>query len=560
MNNQKIESIKSLYSGAKAYTMFLVEERQHNNDKVDYILDEEFYNCARLGFITNIMLAIKEEIVEKVGFHQYKSLIFESQLEDAVNKVAKKVSNGYEIDNYVFDTAPNLVATLRDKLAHGNYLIKNGGNKITFTLDDNGTTIDVSVDKLVNFTISLMTKYLQKQEPKNFHYQTIMLNKARTKGNPMNSKSEVKYVCKNAKKITMDFKRKDGKDLTEKDVIRLYQECRKYNTICTSEALEDLRKATSSTFDFTYERKPITNINYDVISDALVNDCKGFDLENQNTLIAYMIENLIGVKNLLQETMASVSNLELLETIYKAQSVDMNYVSKTIKDKQIMSGIMELTNAGITLFQTLFSYANDDVYKNDFEYQQATSNGLDYSKLDLSYLNVTLYSTDKSPVDTCLEQKQKADKAYSNIQKVIAKLVENQNKALASNNNQAISSINQAISKLRQEEQIKLQDKIKCDTEYNNACMYEKNNSAHLIKRSIINSIRNCIAHGNYHVKYGAELSDTTIIFEDIHNEKLTFEANINFADFINMIYQNEQIISEFLDNLTTQNTLTRQK
>ena len=90
--------------------------------------------------------------------------------------------------------------------------------------------------------------------------------------------------------------------------------------------------------------------------------------------------------------------------------------------------------------------------------------------------------------------------------------------------------------------------------------MYEKNNSAHLIKRSIINSIRNCIAHGNYHVKYGKELSDTTIIFEDIHNEKLTFKANINFADFINMIYQNEQIISEFLDNLTTQNTLTRQK
>ena len=58
MNNQKIESIKSLYSGAKAYTMFLVEERQHNNDKVDYILDEEFYNSARLGFITNIKLAI----------------------------------------------------------------------------------------------------------------------------------------------------------------------------------------------------------------------------------------------------------------------------------------------------------------------------------------------------------------------------------------------------------------------------------------------------------------------------------------------------------------------
>ena len=561
MNNQKIESIKSLYSGAKAYTMFLVEERQHNNAKVDYILDEEFYNCARLGFITNILLSIKEDLVGKVSYHNFEALVFTNELEKTVKYIAKKVSNGYEIDNYVFNTIPNLVATLRDKLAHGNYVINAGGNDITIILDDKGTTINVKVDDLAKFVAEGMKSYLKKQKnPKEFVRTTVMFSKLQNDDKPIASKSEVRCITKNAKRVTIKFKRKDGKDLTEKEMERLESYCVKYDKDSSKETIEKIEKLTSYTYDFTYERKPITNINYDLIADVIMSCYKNVNLKWQLRGITFLVEKMLDEKNTLQEKMASINNLILLKTINENKSVDMSYVSTKLNGKEISNSIRELSNAAITLFQTLFSYANDDIFKNDYEFEQTASNGLDYGKLDLSNINVLVYPTDKSPVDIYLEQKKKADKDYVNIQKVIAKVIENKNKAIQNNNQNAILNINKVLTSLKQDEQIKLQDKIKCDNEYNIALVYEQTNRAHLVNRSIINGIRNCIAHGKYRVVHGKTVNDATIVFEDIHNKKLTFKAVIAPVDFINMIYQNEWVVAEFLNNLTIQNTLVRQK
>lgn len=560
MNNQKIETIKSLYSGAKAYTMFIVEERQHDNAKVDYILEDKYYNCARLGFITNIMLAIKEELVEKVSYHNFESLVFNNELEKSVKCIASKVSNGYKIDNYVFDTIPNLVATLRDKLAHGNYIICSNYKEITIILDDKGTTINIEIDKLAKFVTNAMISFIKKQNPKEFVRKNIMFSKIKNGDKPLLSKSEVRFVSKNAKRVTIKFKRKDGKDLTEKETERLEEYCDILKKDGSNENIEKIKKITMYTYDFTYERKPIANINYDLIADVLMSSYKNVKLERQLICIAFLIEKMIDDTNTLQEIMASINNLILLKAIYENKSVDMNYVSTKLDGKEIFNGIMELANAAITLFQTLFSYANDDVFKNDFEYQQTQSNGLDYGKLDLSKIKVLVYPTDKSPIDVYLEQKKKADREYANIQKNIAKVIENKNNAIKNNNQNAISNINQVLNTLKQTEQIKLQDKIKCDTEYNNACTYEQTNKKHLINRSIINGIRNCIAHGNYRIVHGKTVSDATLVFEDIHNKKLTFKAVVNPIDFINMIYENEWVVTEFLNNLTTQNTLTRQK
>lgn len=148
ITNQKLDSITKFYSGAKAYCMFLIEQHQQDGANVDYILDEELYNCARLGFIINIILSIKEDLVEKVSYHNFKSLIFLRQLEESVEVLATKTNNGYVIDNYTFDTAANLVATLRDKLAHGNFIINEKGKEITLFLND-GNQINISVEHCI---------------------------------------------------------------------------------------------------------------------------------------------------------------------------------------------------------------------------------------------------------------------------------------------------------------------------------------------------------------------------------------------------------------------------
>ncbi|UKI26659.1 MAG: hypothetical protein L6V91_07875 [Bacilli bacterium] len=50
-----------------------------------------------------------------------------------------------------------------------------------------------------------------------------------------------------------------------------------------------------------------------------------------------------------------------------------------------------------------FSYAIDDIYKNNNKYTNLDNNGLDYSKLDLSDIKIEKLSIDNTLYNTILE-------------------------------------------------------------------------------------------------------------------------------------------------------------
>ena len=74
------------------------------------------------------------------------------------------------------------------------------------------------------------------------------------------------------------------------------------------------------------------------------------------------------------------------------------------------------------------------------------------------------------------------------------------------------------------------------------------NNIKYLTNESIVNGIRNSIAHGNYRVIFMGELSKSKIIFNDIYEGKLTFHGKISILDFINMIANNLIVILSFIE------------
>ena len=78
---------------------------------------------------------------------------------------------------------------------------------------------------------------------------------------------------------------------------------------------------------------------------------------------------------------------------------------------------------------------------------------------------------------------------------------------------------------------------------------YYKNNSDYLRNECIIEGIRNSISHGNYRVKAESSLEECKIIFEDIYEGELTFKAQIKLLDFITLLVNNHNIISNFVDN-----------
>ena len=73
-------------------------------------------------------------------------------------------------------------------------------------------------------------------------------------------------------------------------------------------------------------------------------------------------------------------------------------------------------------------------------------------------------------------------------------------------------------------------------------------NIKYLTNESIVNGIRNSIAHGNYRVIFMGELSKSKIIFDDIYEGKLTFHGEISILDFINMIANNLIVILSFIE------------
>jgi hypothetical protein len=67
--------------------------------------------------------------------------------------------------------------------------------------------------------------------------------------------------------------------------------------------------------------------------------------------------------------------------------------------------------------------------------------------------------------------------------------------------------------------------------------------------KAIIEGIRNSIAHGNYEFLMGKDFDDTTIVFNDIYEGKLTFQAKIKFADFEKLFNVNTNVLVNFIDN-----------
>lgn len=111
----------------------------------------------------------------------------------------------------------------------------------------------------------------------------------------------------------------------------------------------------------------------------------------------------------------------------------------------------------------------------------------------------------------------------------------------------AVSKINDSISKYETQRQVLETEKSQLDVRLNEILSYEAKNSEHIKNKTIINGIRNSIAHGNYTLK-SSENDGIIIVFEDIYEGKLTFKCEIDIIYFINMIYGNQSVVIEFLN------------
>lgn len=548
----KKDNIMDYYLGNKAYNLFLQGIIYNNPIYSEGILDKKNINATKIGCISNIFLAIKEDLVSK-DKEGYNSRILISELENNVSLIATKENNGYRINNYLFPDAPTLVSVLRNKLAHGLYTMDLEHNRIIFNIESN--EVIINIDKLSTYVISCLKSYTKVNNSSIYKRDFVINDKVdTTRTKPMKSINELNNFIKNSREIEIILTKKDNTLISNYVVWELENIIDEYKITKNNKLLIGFENKYKDEYNFKWNIKRINNNSVEDLSKFILNIIPQNITYNEEVMVilreyASKMNNNYNNFNVIME---NLTNLVLLDEIKENNTINSNVLYDKIKEKygSIYISYNTLMSSSIAMFNSLFSYANDDVYKNDNKYTLLDNNGLDYSKLDLSLINVQVKTIDNTIINELNIRKAAKEKELNLIDTKITKELNNLNIVKSKSNTNAISNITSKLNNLYNIKNTLTIEYNNIINELNICNNYYNNNLLYLENESIITGIRNSIAHGNYEVVQCNNINDTYIVFNDIYEGKLTFKGTIKILDFIDLIDNNVSVINEFLNNL----------
>ena len=548
----KKDNIMDYYLGNKAYNLFLQGIIYNNPIYSEGILDKKNINATKIGCISNIFLAIKEDLVSK-DKEGYNSRILISELENNVSLIATKENNGYRINNYLFPDAPTLVSVLRNKLAHGLYTMDLEHNRIIFNIESN--EVIINIDKLSTYVISCLKSYTKVNNSSIYKRDFVINNKVdTTREKPMKSINELNNFIKNSREIEIILIKKDNTLISNYVVWELENIIDEYRITKNNKLLINFENNYKDEYDFKWNIKKLNDDKTKELSNFILNIIpKNITYtEEVRVILKEYASKMNNNYNKFNVIMENLTNLVLLDAIKENNTVNSNILFDKIKKKynNIYISYNTLISSSIAMFNSLFSYANDDVYKNDNKYTLLDNNGLDYSKLDLSLINVQVKTIDNTIINELNIRKTAKEKELNLIDTKITKELNNLNIVKSKSNTNAINNITNKLTNLYNIKNTLTIEHNNIINELNICNNYYNNNILYLENESIITGIRNSIAHGNYEVVQCNNINDTYIVFNDIYEGKLTFKGTIKILDFIDLIDNNAIVINEFLNNL----------
>lgn len=552
-----IDFIANYYLGTKAYTIFMLKTL-YDVDEKNYIENQDYQLAAQVGFIANIMLSIKEELVENTGNLIYESKLYEKRLEETVENISTKTKDGYEIDNYTFKDAPTLVAILRNKLGHGDFTIDYKTGKVVLHVE--GQEVSISVDKLTTFMINASYNFFMDTKTNKYKRNFIMftkLEKNRTK--LITTEEEVASIIRQCENIEFSLKRQDGKELEP------------YEINSFNEIVEIIKKRECDFELIKYYKELLKNKNYimkveytrlnkykdinellPLIKNSILSQTE-YDYKSQVLAIVKETQRKVDENyNITDVRMANIKNLIILRAMKSTRSTDINDLKRNIANNYkypMYFNYDNLATAVISNFNSLFSVPYDKLYKKTPEEQ-----GLDFSKLNLNALNIIHLEVEedrlkpKKDKETSLEKEvTKIEDSLEEIKNNLAKVPKANTKAITAINNN-ITNKNNYLNQKKQELQSLKQELKKLQNYYQNDELYMKN-------RTIIAGIRNSIAHGTYEIVPGPTIEDAKLIFTNIYEGKLVLKVEITVIRFLEMMDNNLLTIQQYLNDEETKQT-----
>ena len=548
--NDKKDTIENMYGSARVFAIFLVNMAYNlDQDNVkNAILDKRVQNAILLGIASNIFLSTKESLVTNEGNLVYSSTILDDELSKMLTSLFTLENGNYYYGKHLMGDGATTINKLRNKLAHGLYILDM--DKSTVTISDDNDMLEFDIRTLVNFVYQALYNSIYKKKDNYYDNKIIFtLNGKPNRQKPFKDIKELEKYINTHKTLKASIEGINGYKITEEDKSKLDKITNNYINQENFKEFKKFEKENLNKIKVTYEVEELKNIDTNELATSLFTMTKKGSTYGDVQL--YIGETLrkINMQDLEKIGTVSLSNIALIDGISRCNTIDYQILNKTTNQ---LYGNMSFSTDSlaytlVSMFNTLFSYGRDKLLNNNETNIFTDNDKFDYSQLDLSKFNVTNYTFDTGYLKAKLERKTAVEKMITKLNKSI------KTTQVQINNLTGVTGKESVINNLKtkiQNDQKEIQNLTKEKNEIEVLNNYFNSHQDYFIKKAIINGIRNSIAHGHYKIDYTKDYENASIEFNDIYKGKTTFQASIKIIDFFYFFIDNEKSVLNYLGNM----------
>lgn len=567
--SKKKEQIINTYQELLEANIKYLEYLNSFGEKND--LDEKSINLLKVGYATFALLLWKDEIIKKDSEYNLSTTVVEEILDEHINIITNK-KNIWSIGEIEFTSSLDLLNVLRNKLAHGDYQIKE--NEIILEINDKIGS--VNIDRLLDLTIQLDQNLSLIQKQKENTVGMIRNKNAleniniKTKNDLDKALSNMSYIeiKEQPRKLCLRTKEYIALAINLKKVVKTsIQNLRKVDNLTSVPKLKFLLEQVN--MDAKVTETMSTDIEATEKARKMyvsrINEMRAMSPIMQQKYLAFWLQEAI--KKEMQKKSISfgiVNNEVLLKELKKNPNRNLINIIDQNKFGPLLTVENEKTvlTAYLINFYFTYIYALDNILneKNKEDIRDIVENkAFDFSKLDLSGIKNQMNIETKN-FSNFEGQTNKLDSDILNLDTRIYKL---QN-IIDSLKNVIVSHPERKIiydkNILIQEEALSKRDYIiglkeRVKKYYKEDLLRYKKN------RAIIEHIRNSIAHGNISLNIfngNYTLEDALLTFNDEHDGKTT-TIQLTLKEF-ETLFSNENIktILDFINPQEDINSLKK--
>lgn len=556
----QLDSLINFNHAFMSYKEFLFSENNNllSNEKNIKML-EVLFSC--LNIIMN-----KDRI--KTKDENPNNYIDENILEQIILIIAEKRNNKYYLNNIEFSTKEEIIKIIRNKIAHGEFIIDEKADNIIFKIENQD--IKISSNQLYSLSILLVER---------LDLYTVSTDYSRTQVfaslpniTKIKKENQISQILDNIYHIEYNFN--SSKPITPEQKNLIEEMLRKVPSIISR--LEEITKKpiteemirtlfAQHSIEVTPKISKLSETSYrEKLEYFILKNIKQFkkmDAKHQVVLISNWYQKLLNDNKPLENLTSGVHyNLYTLSNLPNTNYKDVYDAISNLNSNNLFSSIVEMiVTTELLGFYIHFQYPLENICKS----KDNTEDGIDYfdySTLDLSMLRPTIFNLPEgrqsSYSDAINATKRRLsiigtelntlELQINNLNRLLNTSVNEEEKNKYQNAIYTVSEkLNKALRRQKEEQELLIERQKELD-EFN---LSDQTN--YYYNRYLIEYIRNAISHGNVYFYYNetdGNITECKLRFINTKDNQVTLDLLVSIQDFEKIFNQdNLRLLDEYI-------------